>query len=48
MIKSYKHPYSEVVIHKVGDSDNYEPMWYVQDDEESEWGEVYTEKKLGY
>lgn len=46
MIKSYKHPYSEVVIHKVGDSTNGEPLWYVQVGEESEWGGVCTERKL--
>lgn len=46
MIKRYKHPYSEVVIHKTGNSDNGEPKWYVQDGEESEWGPESTEINL--
>lgn len=48
MITSYKHPESEVIIHKVGggDTDIYEPDWYVQDNEESEWGQKCTEREV--
>ena len=48
MITSYKHPESEVIIHKADGSDaliGNEPEWYVQDGEEDGWGKTCTESE---
>lgn len=47
MITSYKHPESEVILHKVGGSreDIYEPHWYVHNSEDDDWSQKYTERE---